>query len=160
MSTIDPKAFRNVLGHFPTGVTVVTGMDGDEPAGLTLGSFTSVSLDPPMVGFLPGKESSTWEAIQKSGSFCVNVLGNHQADECWTFAKPAEGSRFDGLAWHAESTGSPVIDGSLAWIDCTINEVYEMGDHLFVLGDVVSLAGNDGDPLLFFKGGLGTFAAS
>ena len=81
MSTIGPKVFRNVLGHFPTGVTVVTGMDGDEPAGLTIGSFTSVSLDPPMVGFLPGKGSSTWEAIQKSGSFCVNVLGNHQADE-------------------------------------------------------------------------------
>jgi 3-hydroxy-9,10-secoandrosta-1,3,5(10)-triene-9,17-dione monooxygenase reductase component len=119
-----------------------------------------VSLDPPMVGFLPGKDSSTWAAIQKSGSFCVNVLGNHQADECWTFAKPAEGSRFDGLSWHSESTGSPVIDGSLAWIDCTINQVYEMGDHLFVLGDVTALAGNAGDPLLFFKGGLGTFAAS
>jgi flavin reductase (DIM6/NTAB) family NADH-FMN oxidoreductase RutF len=135
-------------------------MDGDEPVGLTIGSFTSVSLDPPMVGFLPGKDSSTWVAIQQSGSFCVNVLGNHQADACWTFAKPAEGSRFDGLAWHSESTGSPVIDGSLAWIDCTINQVYEMGDHLFVLGDVTALAGSAGDPLLFFKGGLGTFAAS
>ena len=108
----------------------------------------------------PGKESATWQAIEKSGSFCVNVLGNHQADECWTFAKPAEGSRFDGLAWRTEATGSPVIDGSLAWIDCTINQVFEMGDHLFVLGDVASLAGGAGDPLLFFKGGLGTFAAS
>lgn len=160
MSTIDPHEFRRVLGHFPTGVTVVTGMDGTEPAGLTIGSFTSVSLDPPLVGFLPGRNSTTWSAIESSGHFCVNVLGSQQGDTCWTFAKSSgDASRFDGLSWHTEATGAPVIDGSLAWIDCSIEQVIEMGDHWFVLGAVVALGAEDGDPLLFFRGGLGTFGA-
>ncbi len=158
MTAIDPKEFRNVLGHFPTGVTIVTSVVDGEPLGLTIGSFTSVSLDPPMVGFLPGTSSATWAAMQSSGSFCVNVLGTNQADECWTFAKPTEGSRFDGVAWHPSGTGSPILDASLAWIDCTIHEVYEMGDHLFVLGNVTELSAAEGEPLLFFKGSLGTFS--
>ena len=70
----DAKQFRTVLGHFPTGVTIVSGLDGDHPIGFTIGSFTSVSLDPPLVGFLPMKNSETWAAMEQSGSFCVNVL--------------------------------------------------------------------------------------
>lgn len=160
MTSIDSSEFRRVLGHFPTGVTVVTGLDGEEPVGLTIGSFTSVSLDPPLVGFLPGKGSTTWEAISKGGRFCVNVLGADQGDVCWTFAKSSnDGSRFDGLSWHAEATGAPVIDGSLAWIDCEIEQVIEMGDHYFVLGAVKALNATAGDPLLFFTGRLGTFSA-
>jgi len=159
MPSIDPNEFRRVLGHFPTGVTVVTGMNGADPVGLTIGSFTSVSLDPPLVGFLPGRTSSSWEAMAQAGSFCVNVLGAGQGDTCWTFARSSDdGSRFDGLDWHTEATGAPVIDGSLAWIDCETEHVIEMGDHYFVLGAVKALGGADGDPLLFFRGGLGTFS--
>ena len=159
VSEIDPKEFRNVLGHFPTGVTVVTGMDGDTPVGLTVGSFTSVSLDPPMVGFLPTTNSSSWAAMSASGRFCVNVLGDTQGDVCWTFAKSGnEDERFSNLEWHASPLGSPVIDGSLAWIDCEVESVTEMGDHYFVLGRVASLAAGDGGPLLFFKGSLGGFS--
>ena len=157
---IDPKQFRTVLGHFPTGVTVVTGKAGDEPVGLTIGSFTSVSLDPPLVGFLPQTSSSTWAAMADRGAFCVNVLGAGQADVCWKFAKSGtDASRFDGVTWHPGPTGSPVIDGSIAWIDCTVEAVHEMGDHYFVLGRVVDLAaaGEPDAPMLFFRGGLGSF---
>ena len=162
----DSKEFRTVLGHFPTGVTIVSGVDGGTPVGFTIGSFTSVSLDPPLVGFLPMKESSTWAAIERSGSFCVNVLSRDQADLCWKFAKSDnEADRYDGVRWHGAPTGSPIIDRAVAWIDCNIEHVYEMGDHLFVLGRVVALeadANHDGHgpfPLLFFKGTLGGFAS-
>jgi len=96
----DAKQFRTVLGHFPTGVTIVTGMNGDQPAGFTIGSFTSVSLDPPMVGFLPMTNSITWEAIAPSDRFCVNVLSRAQSDLCWKFAK--SGNELDRLALATE----------------------------------------------------------
>jgi len=163
-STIDPEDFRNVLGHFPTGVTIVSGMHGEEPVGFTIGSFTSVSLDPPMVGFLPQTNSSTWDSMAMGGAFCVNVLSRDQADLCWRFAKSDnESERYDGVKWHAGPTGSPIIDRAVAWIDCQVEQVYEMGDHYFVLGRVVALeadADHDGNgpfPLLFFKGTLGGF---
>lgn len=167
----DSGHFRSILGHFPTGVTVITGIapatdDGEAaPVGFTIGSFTSVSLDPPLVGFLPQVGSATMDAIQASGSFCVNVLSEAQADLCWKFAKSAyDTTRFEGVAWHAAPSGSPVLDRAVAWIDCSIEEVYTMGDHLFVLGRVGALdadADQDGEPpqpLLFFKGALGGFS--
>jgi 3-hydroxy-9,10-secoandrosta-1,3,5(10)-triene-9,17-dione monooxygenase reductase component len=160
----DGAEFRRVLGHFPTGVTIVSGMDGDKPMGFTIGSFTSVSLDPPMVGFLPMTTSDTWLAIAPSGRFCVNVLGVHQADLCWSFAKSGnEHRRFDDVAWRPSPTGSPIIDRAVAWIDCVVENVYDMGDHVFVLGRVVALdadADHDGQPptpLLFCLGALGHF---
>ena len=163
---IDPKQFRTVLGHFPTGVTIVTGMQGDQPAGFTIGSFTSVSLDPPMVGFLPMTNSITWEAIAPSERFCVNVLSRAQSDLCWKFAKAGnEDMRFDDVAWRGGITGSPIIERAVAWIDCEVDHVYEMGDHFFVLGRVVALDADpdrDGEgphPLLFFKGTLGGFTS-
>lgn len=159
--------FRAVMGHFPTGVTVVSGMDADgAPHGFTIGSFTSVSLDPPMVGFLPQIGSATWDAIAESGSFCVNVLSDQQGDLCWKFARSAaDSTRFDGVDWHPAESGSPVLDRAVAWIDCSVEQVYDMGDHHFVLGRVGSLdadADHDGqppEPLLFFKGALGGFEA-
>jgi 3-hydroxy-9,10-secoandrosta-1,3,5(10)-triene-9,17-dione monooxygenase reductase component len=165
--SIDGGHFRTVLGHFPTGVTVVSGTDPDgAPHGFTIGSFTSVSLDPPMVGFLPQVGSATWEAIADSGSFCVNVLSDAQSDLCWKFARSAaDATRFEGVDWHAAPSGSPVLDRAVAWIDCSVEQVYDMGDHHFVLGRVGALdadADHDGKPpvpLLFFKGTLGGFAA-
>jgi 3-hydroxy-9,10-secoandrosta-1,3,5(10)-triene-9,17-dione monooxygenase reductase component len=162
----DAKEFRTVLGHFPTGVTIVSGVHDGQPVGFTIGSFTSVSLEPPLVGFLPMKNSDTWASIERSGAFCVNVLSREQADLCWKFAKSDnEIERYDEVAWHAGPTGSPIIDRAVAWIDCTVEDVYEMGDHFFVLGRVVALeadADHDGEgpfPLLFFKGTLGGFAS-
>ncbi|HUF97334.1 MAG TPA: flavin reductase family protein [Ilumatobacter sp.] len=163
--SFQPSEFRNVLGHFPTGVTVVTGRDGESPAGFTIGSFTSVSLDPPLVGFLPQKDSDTWASMESSGAFCVNVLGRHHADLCWKFAKSGnEAERFTDVKWHPAPSGSPILDRAVAWIDCFIEEVYEMGDHFFVLGRVLALeadADHSGEgpfPLVFFRGTLGGFA--
>src|SRR5215204_5644955 len=91
LSPFDSAQFRKVLGHFPTGVTIVTGWSGDTPCGFTIGSFTSVSLDPPLVGFLPMIASDTWQAMAPAGKFCVNVLRDDQADLCWRFAKSGVG---------------------------------------------------------------------
>ena len=160
MTTIDPARFRQVLGHYPTGVVIVTAIEDGQPVGATMGSFTSVSLDPPLVGFLPQQTSGTWQAIARAGRFCVNVLGAHQGDLCWRFARPSEEDRFADLVWTDSPAGSPIIEGVLAWIDCTIASVTEAGDHLFVLGSVVELAigeHEDPSPLLFFKGKLGRF---
>jgi 3-hydroxy-9,10-secoandrosta-1,3,5(10)-triene-9,17-dione monooxygenase reductase component len=160
--SIDPMKFRQVLGHFPTGVTVVTGALDGEPVGFTIGSFTSVSLDPPLVGFLPMVTSERWHRIRASGAFCVNVLGDDQGDLCWQFAKSSIEQPFEGVAWHpSDVTGSPVLDAAIAFMDCTIDEVYDAGDHHFVMGRVVELEHADEEtkpvPLLFYKGGLGRF---
>ena len=165
----DSGYFRTVMGHFPTGVTIVSGIAADgRPHGFTIGSFTSVSLDPPLVGFLPQIGSATWAAIAGSGAFCVNILSEQQSDLCWKFAKSkTDDTRFEGVSWRPAPTGSPILDGSVGWIDCTVEEVYDMGDHHFVLGRVGALeaqATSDGDdsahiPLLFHKGSLGRFTA-
>jgi len=146
------------MGHFPTGVTVVTGVDAQgNPHGITIGSFVSVSLDPPLVGFFPGKNSRSWPSIAQSGSFCVNLLAAGQDELCWRFAKePAEGedSKFVGLTWNRSATGSPVLPGVIGWIDCTVESVSEAGDHWFVLGGVVDLAheAEVTDAMVFFRG--------
>lgn len=159
--SFDRSRFRHVLGHFPTGVTIVTGLGAAGPTGFTIGSFTSVSLDPPLVGFLPMLGSSTWATIANSGNFCVNVLNGDHGELCWQFAKPGSDDHFAELTWRSAPTGSPIIDGAVAWIDCTIEAVHPMGDHYFVLGRVVDLAEdiNDPEPLVFYRGQLGRFHA-
>jgi flavin reductase (DIM6/NTAB) family NADH-FMN oxidoreductase RutF len=154
VATFDSAQFRKVLGHYPTGVTVVTGLDAQgRPTGVTIGSFTSVSLDPPLVGFFPGRSSTTWPAIEPSGHFCVNVLGADQAELCWRFAKESDG-RFDGVDWVPAPSGAPILPGTVAWIDCTIEQVDEVGDHWFVLGRVTEMAHADevDDAMVFFRG--------
>lgn len=161
--SIDPTTFRKVLGHFPTCVTVVTATTASgEPIGLTIGSFTSVSLDPPLVGFLPQIDSDRWAAIQATGNFAVNELGADQGELCWQFARSSVEFPFEGVSWRPSPiTGSPLIDGSVAWIDCSIEGVVDAGDHHFVLGRVLDLqhteAVADPDPLLFYRGTLGHF---
>lgn len=156
MTPFDSAEFRRVLGHFPTGVTVVTGIESGVPVGLAIGSFGSVSLEPPLVMFCPGKSSNSWPVIEASGSFCVNVLADDQAAISSLFAG-RDPDKFAGVAWSTRATGSPVIDGCLAWIDCTIETVHEGGDHWIVVGRVADLGVGrpDSGPLIFFKGGYG-----
>jgi flavin reductase (DIM6/NTAB) family NADH-FMN oxidoreductase RutF len=161
--SIDPMQYRQVLGHFPTGVTVITGIDAGRPIGFTIGSFASVSLDPPLVGFLPMKSSDRWMEIERTGSFCVNVLAHDQGDLCWQFSKSSIEEPFEGVSWHpAPSTGSPILAGAIAWMDCTIDGVVEAGDHWFVMGRLQAMEHADPEthphPLLFYKGKLGGFA--
>ena len=153
----DSAKFRQVLGHFPTGVTVITAANDGVPVGMAVGSFASVSLEPPLVAFFADKSSSSWPKIAPTGAFCVNILGEHQEDVCRRFASK-EPDKFAGLGWSPAGSGSPLLDGVIAWIDCDIQEVTEAGDHLCVLGAVRELdVGHDGPPLLFFRGGYGRF---
>lgn len=150
---IDEAQYRQVLGHFPTGVTVVAGMDGAEPVGLAVGSFFSISLDPPLVGFCVGKSSKSWARMIDARSFCVNVLGADQEDVCRVFATSG-GDKFASIGWSSTESNSPRIDGVLAWIDCDLDAVHESGDHEIVVGRVKGLGlGHEGDPLVFFRGG-------
>jgi flavin reductase (DIM6/NTAB) family NADH-FMN oxidoreductase RutF len=150
----DQLLFRGVLGQFPTGVTVVTANTPDGPVGLAVGSFTSVSLEPPLVGFLPAQTSSSWPLIEEAGSFCVNVLAEGQEDIARAFATPGV-DRFGDRVWTAAPhSRAPILDGVLAWIDCDVAGVSDAGDHHFVLGRVRALGGStDGSPLVFFRGG-------
>ena len=111
--SIEPALFRKVLGHFPTCVTVITAITAaGEPIGLTIGAFTSVSLDPPMVGFLPQVNSERWAAINATGSFAVNELSAEQGELCWRFAKSSIEFPFEGVQWRPSPvTGTPIIHG-------------------------------------------------
>ena len=154
----DPAHFRKVLGAFPTGVTVVTAMDDERPVGLVIGSFTSVSLDPPLVAFLPAKTSSSYPAIESAGVFCVNVLAADQGDIAAAFAAKGD-NKFEGIGWEAgPHTKSPRIHGCCAWMDCAIDAVHEAGDHWIVVGRVHEMdVDRDAGPMLFHRGQYGTF---
>ena len=161
---IDSKHFRNVLGHLPTGVSVVTGVNASGVRwGITIGSVVSVSLDPPLVGFFPGVGSTTWPQIAEGGGFCVNVLTATQDELCWRFAKePTDGKdRFDGLASHMSASGMPVLEGTLAQIDCSIESVTPAGDHFFVLGRVrdLTLDPSAGEAMVFYKSAVTSVVA-
>ena len=154
----DSATFRRVLGHYPTGVCVVTAVDAEGPTGMVVGSFTSVSLDPPLVAFFPAKTSSSWPRIEQAGKFCVNVLASDQQALCGQFAAKGP-DKFTGVSHCVSANGSPILDGVVAWIDCTLDAVHEAGDHYIVLGRVVALeASTPGKPLLFFQGAYGEFA--
>ncbi|HEY4006745.1 MAG TPA: flavin reductase [Pseudonocardia sp.] len=159
--SIDGQRFREVLGNYPTGVTVVTAIAGDgRPAGMAVGSFTSVSLDPPLIAFLPDRSSTSFPKIRAAKSFCVNVLAADQEDICRAFAARG-GDKFAGVNWTRTESGAPRINGVAAWIDCEFESVSEAGDHYLVLGRVRELhSGGDRLPLVFFQGGYGRFAPS
>lgn len=127
------------------------------PVGMAIGSFTSVSLDPPLVAFLPTKGSTTYEAIATSGAFCVNVMAHDQLDVCAVMASKSD-DKFADVSWRPGPTGSPIIEGSIAYIDCEIYATYDGGDHDIVVGKVIDLAApHPAAPLLFYKGDYGTF---
>jgi 3-hydroxy-9,10-secoandrosta-1,3,5(10)-triene-9,17-dione monooxygenase reductase component len=156
-STVDEARFRQVLGHFATGVTIVTTSVDGQPAGLSVNSFASVSLHPPLVLFAVTDQSSTWPRIREVGFFCVNVLADDQEDLSRAFA--ARGTdKFRGVGWRAAESGAPILSGTLAWLDCTVEAEHPGGDHVIVVGRVreMGVAG-EGAPLVFYRGGYGRF---
>jgi 3-hydroxy-9,10-secoandrosta-1,3,5(10)-triene-9,17-dione monooxygenase reductase component len=158
MSGLDQARFREVLGHFATGVTIVTASEDGEPVGFSCQSFSALSLDPPMVILAPAKSSTSWPRIAEAGAFAVNILAEHQESICLNFAVSG-GDKFDGVAWTAGTTGAPLIKGSLATIECTLGAIYEGGDHELVTGHVVAMEVGSGSPLLFYRSGFGRFVA-
>jgi flavin reductase (DIM6/NTAB) family NADH-FMN oxidoreductase RutF len=146
--------FRTVLGRLPTGVVVVAGGERAHPSALVVGSFMSVSLEPPLVAVCVAQTSTSWPAIEASGSFCANILGEGQEELAKRFARSG-GDKFAGVGWTpAPATGSPLIDDVAAWIDCRIYKRYEAGDHWLVLGEVLELHGLAESGALVFHSGV------
>ncbi len=161
-AAIDPADYRRVLGHFPTGVTVVTALGDDGPVGVAIGSFASISLEPPLVGFFLGTQSSSGAAIQAAGSFCVNVLGADQLALCGVMASKSDDKFADVDTTPAPGSGAPMLPGVVAVIDCELDQMVELGDHNLIVGRVLGLdtPNADVDPMVFFTGAYGTFAGS
>jgi 3-hydroxy-9,10-secoandrosta-1,3,5(10)-triene-9,17-dione monooxygenase reductase component len=154
---IEPGRFRQVLGHLPTGVTVVTAFSPAGAIGMAANSVTSVSLEPPLVLFCPAKISTTWPDIRAAGEFCVNVMAGHHEEISRRFAIVGA-DRFDGVGWTPGLCG-PALDDAAAWIECRIRDEHDAGDHTIVVADVLALeAAEDPTPLVFFRGQYGTFS--
>jgi 3-hydroxy-9,10-secoandrosta-1,3,5(10)-triene-9,17-dione monooxygenase reductase component len=144
--------FRDVLGRFCTGVTVVTSISEGRPVGMTCQSFSSVSLDPPLVLFCPAKTSRAWPLMQRAGHFCVNLLSHDQLELSNGFAATGV-DKFSGVPWRPSVTGAPLLEGVLGWVDCAVYAVHEAGDHYVVIGRVMDLGVDEAPhPLLFYKG--------
>ncbi|VFA89671.1 flavin reductase family protein [Gordonia paraffinivorans] len=156
---IDGQHMRRVLGHFATGVVAVTGIHADTgaPVGLAANSFTSVSLDPPLVAFCVGKASTSWPLVRQIPRFSINILAEDQEDVCRRLATKGA-DKFRGLSWDHSPGGAPILAGGLAWIEAELADEHEAGDHTIVVARVRHLEAFDRDPLLFFRGGYGRIA--
>jgi 3-hydroxy-9,10-secoandrosta-1,3,5(10)-triene-9,17-dione monooxygenase reductase component len=159
----DPRRFRQVLGHFCTGVTVITAVADGKPVGFACQSFAAVSLEPPLVLFCPSRSSATWPRIERAGHFCANVLTDDQRELSRVFGVSAAtgADKFAGLGWSRSSSGAPVLDGALTWVGCAVEAVHEAGDHYVVIGRVTELGacGPARNPLLFYRGRYAVTAA-
>ena len=153
----DSTTMRTVMGHFGTGVTVVTAMADGEPIGMACNSFTSLSLDPALVLFCAARSSSTWPKIQSAKHYCANILAENDEPLCRSFASKPASERYDGVGYAKAVTGAPVLDAALAYVDCEIVDEFDGGDHVIVVGRVVELGYREGAPLLFFRGGYGRY---
>ncbi len=156
-TVFEEARFREVLGHFATGVTVVTAMAEGEPVGFTCQAFTSLSLAPPLVALAPGKNSTSWPRIAAAGAFCVNIRAEGQEALCRDFAVSG-GDKFAGVGWRPAANGAPLLDGVLAWVECDLLLVHDAGDHELVIGRVQEMGVTGGSPLVYYRGGFGRFA--
>ncbi|GAB1646662.1 3-hydroxy-9,10-secoandrosta-1,3,5(10)-triene-9,17-dione monooxygenase reductase subunit [Krasilnikovia sp. MM14-A1259] len=154
----DTRHFRRVFGHFCTGVTVITTLDADGPAGFACQAFAPLSLDPPLVLFCPQTGSDTWRRIRHSGTFCVNVLAGAQREVSRRFGARGP-DRFTDADWSPSPAGAPILTGALTWAECRVEAVHPGGDHAIVVGRVTALGECRAEgPLLFYKGRYTTTA--
>jgi 3-hydroxy-9,10-secoandrosta-1,3,5(10)-triene-9,17-dione monooxygenase reductase component len=150
-----PLEMRRAMGAFASGVTVVTGMDGEEAVGFACQSFASVSLEPPLVLFCADHRGRAWPRIRTSGRFCVNVLAEEQVDVCSRFGS-SRGQRYEGLEWHVSHWGTPALEDVLLRVHAEVHDVHVAGDHDVVIGRVLQIdTGIDQRPMIFFKGRFG-----
>lgn len=145
-----------MLGHFATGVTVVAAALDGAPTGLSVNSFASVSLVPPLVSFCVGRRSRSWAVMAEASALGVSILAADQEDLCRTFASPGA-DRFAGVSWWPAPSGSPIVAGCVAWLDCRAESVQTAGDHYLVVALVTALGRGDGEPLVFYRGRYGRF---
>ena len=152
---MDPARYREVMGHYPTGVVVVTGLLDDAPAGMVVGTFASVSMDPPLVSFMPMKTSRTYARLLEAPSLCLNVLAHDQGDVGRTLAGGSP-DKFDQVAWTVSPRGAPVLGDAVAHIHAHVVRQVEAGDHWITLCAVDDMeVVRPVTPLLFFQGGYG-----
>jgi flavin reductase (DIM6/NTAB) family NADH-FMN oxidoreductase RutF len=156
---IDTSEFRRVLGHFPTGVSIVTTLrENGQPCGLTVNAFASVSLEPTLVMVCVEKESDSHGCIQATGAYAVNVLEESKGESLSRrFATWGVSDKFKGVAYHEASTGSPVLEAALAWVDCRVVDSISVGDHTIFIGEVLEADAREGRPLVYYRGGYGRF---
>ncbi len=156
-TAFDQARFREVLGHFATGVTIVTATEEEVgPVGFTCQAFSALSLDPPLVVLAPAKSSTSWPKIAAAGAFCVNILEARQEVLCRSFAVSGA-DKFAGVGFVRGATGAPVLEGSLAYVECELEQIIDAGDHELVIGRVLSMGVNEGSPLLYYRSGFGSF---
>ena len=156
MSQFDAGEFRATLGQFASGVVLATGCLDGEPAGFAAQSFTSLSLDPPLVALCPARSSRSWPKLRDSGSFCINILSESQQALSERFARTGI-DKFADLDWRPGLTGSPVLAEALAFVDCELVEEHDAGDHTIAVGRVRDLGvlNAAAGPLVFFRGAYG-----
>jgi 3-hydroxy-9,10-secoandrosta-1,3,5(10)-triene-9,17-dione monooxygenase reductase component len=152
-TSFDRRLFRNVLGNFATGVVAITAIEPetDRPGGLAANSFTSVSLDPPLVAFCVAKTSTSWPRMRDAERLCINVLAEHQEAICRQLAIQG-GEKFRGLLWRRSPYGAPVLEDAVAWLEVSIEAEHPAGDHVIVVARVHDLRATENMPLLFFRG--------
>ncbi len=159
LSGPDAATLRQVMGHFCTGVAVITAHDGERPLGFTCQSVVSLSLEPPFVSFCPTKTSTSWPLLREARHLCINVLAHDQKEIASGFARSGA-DKFAGVSWSPAPNGAPALDGTLARIDATLEVEHDAGDHTIVIARITDLTADiERQPLLFFKGGFGDFAA-
>lgn len=152
------RSFRNALGNFPTGVTVVTAHTPNGPTGMTVNSFSSVSLDPPLVLWSPAKTSTRHDLFVATTNFAIHVLDAEQDVLCSRFTRGGRG--FEELDWELNSEGVPIIPGTLSRFECAQASVHDAGDHSIIIGRVLRAAHREGEPLCFARGAFGRFTIS
>jgi 3-hydroxy-9,10-secoandrosta-1,3,5(10)-triene-9,17-dione monooxygenase reductase component len=153
-TVVEPISFREALGHYASGITVITSAVDEEPLGFTCQSFYSVSINPPLVSFSVMANSYSYPRIRRAGRFAVNILSGKQAGISNQFAKKGS-DKWRSVKWQSSPLGNPLIDGSLHWLDCEIHAEYPAGDHLIVIGEVKACKLEytpAKKPLLYFKG--------
>lgn len=151
-STIEPHVFRHTMGHFATGVTIIAGLEGESPVGLTCQSFASVSLEPPLISFSVGVRSQTYPRLRAIGRFTVSVLGSDQRHLARQFSQSGA-DKWRGVDWTLSANGSPRIRDAIMWVDATLEWEKRAGDHEVVVGHVTGLGVRDeASPLLFYRG--------
>ncbi|EMY33020.1 flavin reductase-like, FMN-binding protein [Arthrobacter crystallopoietes BAB-32] len=160
-STISPDHFRAVMRHLPTGVAAICAEDPETggPAGLIVGTFQSLSLDPALVTFSVARTSSSWPKVARARWFSVSLLADGQQPICKALSSKT-GDKFQSISWTKSQFGTPHIDGALGWIDCAIREELDGGDHILIVAEVLQMQAAEGEPLVFHGGRLGSFRES
>lgn len=158
---MDAAEFRHIMGHFATGVTVVTSRDpaSGQPCGLTANTMASVSLEPTLVLTCVDLTADSHDCILEAGFFAINILASNQESISRRFSRGDQAEKFIGVPYRTEATGAPILEDTLAWLDCRIWARYPGGDHTIIVGEVAAGGAVGRDPLLYFRGGYGEFVS-